>query len=221
MSNPSRYRDRYPPSTAPGRSRRPGPRAYPGTGYLNGPPNTGYLNGPPQNGHSQRHPANAGYSGYSVPPFDERPTVLVEYAGWWARFWAYVTDLVIESVVLVLIVVCRNLILFALQNQGNTVFDLAFTIFADLQMLAFILWYFAGQWAERGQTIGQSMLHIMVVRPDGELISFGRGLLRWLIGMGILDSIVVGLPIGWLWAAWDPQKQAWHDKLAGTIVIRV
>ena len=27
------------------------------------------------------------------------------------------------------------------------------------------------------------------------------------------------LDLGYLWAAWDPQKQGWHDKIAGTFVI--
>jgi uncharacterized RDD family membrane protein YckC len=28
------------------------------------------------------------------------------------------------------------------------------------------------------------------------------------------------LLLGYLWAAWDPKKQTWHDKLAGTYVVR-
>ena len=26
--------------------------------------------------------------------------------------------------------------------------------------------------------------------------------------------------LGFLWIAWDPRKQGWHDKLAGTVVVR-
>jgi uncharacterized RDD family membrane protein YckC len=29
-----------------------------------------------------------------------------------------------------------------------------------------------------------------------------------------------GLFLGFLWVGWDPRKQGWHDKLAGTVVIR-
>jgi uncharacterized RDD family membrane protein YckC len=34
--------------------------------------------------------------------------------------------------------------------------------------------------------------------------------------------ILSALPLflGFLWAAWDPKKQTWHDKLAGTYVVR-
>jgi uncharacterized RDD family membrane protein YckC len=29
------------------------------------------------------------------------------------------------------------------------------------------------------------------------------------------------LGLGLIWVAFDPKKQGWHDKLAGTIVVRV
>jgi uncharacterized RDD family membrane protein YckC len=33
----------------------------------------------------------------------------------------------------------------------------------------------------------------------------------------IFTICIVGA-VGWLWMLWDPQKQAVHDKVAGTIV---
>ena len=27
--------------------------------------------------------------------------------------------------------------------------------------------------------------------------------------------------LGFLWIAWDPDKQGWHDKIAGTVVLRL
>jgi uncharacterized RDD family membrane protein YckC len=30
----------------------------------------------------------------------------------------------------------------------------------------------------------------------------------------------IGLFLGFLWVAFDPKKQGWHDKLAGTVVVR-
>jgi uncharacterized RDD family membrane protein YckC len=145
----------------------------------------------------------------------------VEYAGWWVRFGAALIDGVMVPLGLAAIAVGRNLVLFTLRNQIDAPFVLAFTICADLLMLVFILWYYPGQWAERGQTMGQRMLRVMVVRQDGEMMGFGQGLLRFVVGMSILDVIVLGLPIGYLWAAWDAKKQAWHDKVAGTVVVRV
>jgi uncharacterized RDD family membrane protein YckC len=34
-----------------------------------------------------------------------------------------------------------------------------------------------------------------------------------------LSLIVVGL--GFLWVAFDDEKQSWHDKIAGTVVVQV
>jgi uncharacterized RDD family membrane protein YckC len=27
--------------------------------------------------------------------------------------------------------------------------------------------------------------------------------------------------VGFLWIIWDAEKQAWHDKIAGTVVVRL
>lgn len=32
---------------------------------------------------------------------------------------------------------------------------------------------------------------------------------------------IFGLGLGFLWIAWDRRKQGWHDKLAGTVVVRM
>jgi uncharacterized RDD family membrane protein YckC len=71
-----------------------------------------------------------------------------------------------------------------------------------------------------GQTLAQRWLHIKVVRVDGQPLSFGVGVLRYLVGMAIVDGIVFGFPLGWRWPLWDDRKQAWHDKIAGTIVVQ-
>jgi len=35
----------------------------------------------------------------------------------------------------------------------------------------------------------------------------------------LLSLAVIGL--GFFWIAWDREKQAWHDKIAGTLVVRM
>jgi uncharacterized RDD family membrane protein YckC len=36
---------------------------------------------------------------------------------------------------------------------------------------------------------------------------------------GFLSLIAAGL--GFIWVAFDDEKQAWHDKIAGTTIVRV
>jgi len=77
--------------------------------------------------------------------------------------------------------------------------------------------YFAGMWAWKGTTIGGIVLKLHVVRCDGQPVTFMAALVR---GLAAALSVIV-LFLGFLWIAWDPDKQGWHDKIAGTIVVRL
>lgn len=77
--------------------------------------------------------------------------------------------------------------------------------------------YYVGYWAKSGQTVGKSMLGIKVVGTDGSRLSTGKALLRYI---GYLVSGIV-LSLGFLWIAYDPKRQGWHDKIAGTYVIDI
>ena len=77
--------------------------------------------------------------------------------------------------------------------------------------------YFAGMWAWKGTTVGGVVLKLKVVRLDGQPITFQVALVRGLAGV---FSVVV-LFLGFLWIAWDKEKQGWHDKIAGTVVVRL
>ena len=85
-----------------------------------------------------------------------------------------------------------------------------------VQWIIHILYYvlFTGL---RGQTPGKMVVGIQVLTREGAVPGIGRALLREVIGK--LVSTVV-LFIGYLWVAFDPHEQGWHDKIAGTYVIR-
>jgi uncharacterized RDD family membrane protein YckC len=77
--------------------------------------------------------------------------------------------------------------------------------------------YFAGMWAWKGTTVGGVVLKLKVVRLDGQPITFPVALVRGLAGA---FSLVV-MFLGFFWIAWDKEKQGWHDKIAGTVVVRL
>ena len=77
--------------------------------------------------------------------------------------------------------------------------------------------YFAGMWAWKGTTIGGIVLKLKVVRLDGQPVTFPVALVR---GLAAAFSVIVFF-LGFLWIAWDKEKQAWHDKIAGTAVVRL
>ncbi len=93
------------------------------------------------------------------------------------------------------------------------------TAFAHLGSVCLIvaLAYFVGMWTWRGTTIGGIVLKLKVVRVDGRPLTFVVALVR---GLAAAFSAVV-LFLGFLWIAWDKDKQGWHDKIAGTTVIRL
>jgi uncharacterized RDD family membrane protein YckC/cytoskeletal protein CcmA (bactofilin family) len=82
-----------------------------------------------------------------------------------------------------------------------------------------ILWaaYFIAMWTWKGTTIGGIVLSLKLVRVDGEPVNFAVALVRCLSGF----FSAFALFIGFFWAGWDKEKQAWHDKIAGTAVVRV
>jgi uncharacterized RDD family membrane protein YckC len=66
-----------------------------------------------------------------------------------------------------------------------------------------------------GQTIGNKLLNIRVVRTNGSDLTISQALIRYI---GLFISVLC-LFIGVIWAAFDPNKQGWHDKIADTYVI--
>lgn len=77
--------------------------------------------------------------------------------------------------------------------------------------------YFAGLWTWKGTTIGGIVLKLHVVRHDGGPLTFLVALVR---GLAAALSAVV-LFLGFFWIGWDSEKQGWHDKIAGTVVVRL
>jgi len=77
--------------------------------------------------------------------------------------------------------------------------------------------YFSGLWAWKGSSIGGIVLGLKVVRLDGQAVSFPVALVRALAGAFSMLVVFLGI----LWIAWDPEKQGWHDKIAGTVVLKL
>lgn len=77
--------------------------------------------------------------------------------------------------------------------------------------------YGAVMWKLKGTTIGGILCNLKVVRLDGRELDWGTAAVRAL--SCFLSLAVAGL--GFLWIVFDDGRQAWHDKIAGTAVVRV
>ncbi len=80
-----------------------------------------------------------------------------------------------------------------------------------------LLAYHIGFWTWKGTTIGGIICQLRVVRIDGTPLRFVDALVRGL--SAIFSIVVVGLGVFWILR--DPERQAWHDKIAGTYVVKV
>ena len=126
-------------------------------------------------------------------------------AGFWIRVVAYIIDAIIVGIVVGLI----NAILFrgnvqAAQGTGLVASAVYFTW----------LWSTSSPWP--GRTVGMQILNLRVIKTDGSTLSPSQAFIRW---VGLFISFLV-IFIGVIWVAFDPNKQGWHDKIAGTYVVR-
>jgi uncharacterized RDD family membrane protein YckC len=113
-------------------------------------------------------------------------------AGFWIRMVALLVDVVIVAIV-------------TSRDHSHDVFLPAIAAYGAL------LWKF------KGATVGDIIFGIKVIRADGAPIDWVTAIVRALACF--LSLIFVGL--GFLWIAFDPEKQGWHDKIAGTVVVKL
>lgn len=136
----------------------------------------------------------AAAAGLRAPVSPPISAATLERAGFGIRLGALAIDVVLIGVIVGLI-----------GGSGGSVFPLLFGV------------YCAGLWFWRGTTIGGIVCGLKVVRLDDRPVDFATALVRTL--GAFLSVLVAGL--GFLWVAWDPERQTWHDKIAGTTVVRV
>jgi uncharacterized RDD family membrane protein YckC len=77
--------------------------------------------------------------------------------------------------------------------------------------------YLIIMWTFWGSSLGGMIMGLKVVRLDGRPVTFSVAAVRAL--SSILSAAVFFL--GFLWVAFDREKQGWHDKIAGTTVVRL
>ena len=77
--------------------------------------------------------------------------------------------------------------------------------------------YGAVMWKTKGTTIGGIVCGLKVVRLDDREIDWPTAAVR---ALSCFLSLVVG-GLGFIWVIFDADRQSWHDKIAGTTVVRV
>jgi uncharacterized RDD family membrane protein YckC len=139
--------------------------------------------------------------------YNEPGTDVYNLAGFFPRAAAFAVDI---GIIFVVAYVTLKIGLFVAgagsQNAGYlfpALFVLASTYFIFLHALS-------------GKTIGKMLMKIRVINSEGEDVGVWDAFLRWI---GYFISAIVMLA-GFFWAAFDSEGQAWHDKIAGTYVVK-
>ena len=78
------------------------------------------------------------------------------------------------------------------------------------------LWYILFECSKWQATPGKRILKLEVTDTDGRQISFGRSFTRYICK--IISVFTLG--IGFFMAGWTKQKQALHDKMVNTLVVK-
>lgn len=122
------------------------------------------------------------------------PPPLLPRIGFWMRFLATFLDFMLVGLVMALIY----------HRDPAQWFLLAWSV------------YHLALWTWKGTTVGGVIVGLRIVREDGSPINFAVAAVR-LLG-GFFSAALFFL--GFFWAGWSADRQAWHDKIAGTVVIR-
>ena len=135
----------------------------------------------------------------------------VEYGGFWIRTLAAIID----SVLVIIISACILTIIYGTDYwlsdesyQGIVDFSLSY-LFPIVAVLVF--------WHYKSATPGKMVTNLTIVdAKTGRKPTTGQFIGRY---VAYYISIIPFL-LGIIWVGVDKRKQGWHDKLAGTVVIR-
>lgn len=153
----------------------------------------------------------------------------MELASPGARLGARLLDILIVGIVVIVLIILGALALFGADSGDSTTDEVetsAVVLFLGIAALGAVigLLYEVVLIAVRGQTLGKMMTSIKVVRADNGLVpGWGKSIGRWIIPVvlnfipyvGGLLSLLVYISL-----LWDSARQGWHDKAAGTLVVK-
>ncbi|MEM6582118.1 MAG: RDD family protein [Pseudomonadota bacterium] len=134
-----------------------------------------------------------------------------DYAGFWIRLGATLIDtLVFMLVFSIPLTLIYGVDYWQSETMSNGFWDILLTYIAPI---ALTIWF----WVRYLGTPGKMMLGLSVVDADtGGPISTPKAVGRYL---GYFVS-TIPLLLGFVWIGFDKRKQGFHDKLAGTAVVR-
>jgi uncharacterized RDD family membrane protein YckC len=138
----------------------------------------------------------------------------IVYAGFGSRFIASSIDGLVSYVIIFIVGFIFGIII-VISKINSPLLPSSVKFLANLLAMTYFI-YFTGS---KGQTFGKMIMKIKVVSVgSGIAPGYWHAFLREFVGK-LISALVLFL--GFFWMLWDPQKQTWHDKIAGTVVVKV
>ena len=144
----------------------------------------------------------------------------IYYAGFWRRFAAILIDSIIlaigETIIGVIFGFMIGAFLVGMELDIDTIQAITVVFAYILGLVLNWLYFTLFESSSKQATPGKMALGIVVTDLNGERISFGRANVRY--WSKIVSALI--LLIGYIMAAFTEKKQALHDIIAGTLVVR-
>ena len=144
----------------------------------------------------------------------------IQYAGFWKRFLAYWVDVLITlplSLVLLELLGMEPFALFSITTMAELEKLQSASNNTTILSMAIGFLFYIIMWVNYdGATPGKKLVGIKIQKNDGSKVNYPTAIIRYL---GYFISAIVAC-LGFLWVAWDKKKQGWHDKIAGTVVVK-
>ena len=146
-----------------------------------------------------------------IPPVFAPAAASVRYGGFWIRAVACSIDNVLVFLVAVILIFLQGL-----WTQGASFRTFQGQVVTHLLTLGINFLYFGWLQGKYHGTPGKRLLGLRLVRSDLAPVEISRSMARSLAS--VVSGLLLGL--GYLWVVFDPKKRSWHDRMAGTLVIR-
>jgi uncharacterized RDD family membrane protein YckC len=151
----------------------------------------------------------------TVPSYDPgyAAHATTDLAGFWRRFAAYFIDVLLVTAAATLVHAMVNAIMQVSTDIGTVSRGWLTALIVQMAYLGYF-------WSRGGQSVGYMALGLRLVRADGSPVTPGIAVLRaflvfasfWLAWIpAIVSAFMVGM---------GDRKQAIHDRLVGTLVVR-
>lgn len=146
--------------------------------------------------------------------------IAVRYGGFWMRFVAFVIDAILVHLVILPLTALLGALIgvagTAVRMPGVGVHVVSGVAGVALLLLANWIYEAAFESSARQATVGKMALGLKVTDLEGQRISFARATGRHFAKL--VSSMI--LFIGYIMAGFSERKQALHDLIAGTLVMR-